>query len=451
MALWGQVLGANGVGPRAHFWELGGNSLQAVRMLRLLLGEQSGARFALRLCFLYRKPVLQDYAAWLDAGGADRAGRSPEQSTCQAVRGPDAAQGGAGGVGEGGDGASGGGDGGDESSPIQPDAKVWEGIDVQNPDFLRAASGGLTTINIMPGSGHLMSGQTLYAKNRKARTVDDLFILGENGWVYGGLKMANGTNPIGTPPFPGTRSKSATLIRAKFQEAKDYQKKWKDWEAKKEGEAPDLDPGLDAMVEALEGKRIVQHHTHRADDILAVLRLKQEFGLKVVLQHVSEGAIVADEIAKSNTPCSIIVLDAPGGKLEAVNYTSETGRVLERLGINVAIHTDDGITESRLFLRSAAYAVRAGMSESGALRALTLSGAEMLGLEKRVGSLEPGKDADFVVLSGSPFATRTRVLQTFVEGGIRFDFNDPKMRVYAVGGPGAGHAVEPYLCCKGGN
>lgn len=113
MALWGQVLGANGVGPRAHFWELGGNSLQAVRMLRLLLGEQSGARFALRLCFLYRKPVLQDYAAWLDAGGADRAGRSPEQSTCQAVRGPDAAQGGAGGVGEGGDGASGGGDGGD--------------------------------------------------------------------------------------------------------------------------------------------------------------------------------------------------------------------------------------------------------------------------------------------------------------------------------------------------
>jgi hypothetical protein len=345
----------------------------------------------------------------------------------------------------------GGGDGGDESSPIQPDAKVWEGIDVQNPDFLRAASGGLTTINIMPGSGHLMSGQTLYAKNRKARTVEDLFILGENGWIYGGLKMANGTNPIGTPPFPGTRSKSAALIRAKFQEAKDYQKKWKDWEAKKEGEAPDRDPGLDAMVEALEGKRIVQHHTHRADDILAVLRLKQEFGLKVVLQHVSEGAIVADEIAKSNTPCSIIVLDAPGGKLEAVNYTSETGRALERLGINVAIHTDDGITESRLFLRSAAYAVRAGMSESGALRALTLSGAEMLGLEKRVGSLEPGKDADFVVLSGSPFATRTRVLQTFVEGSLRFDFNDPKMRVYAVGGPGAGHAVEPYLCCKGGN
>ncbi|MDX2064502.1 MAG: amidohydrolase family protein [Fimbriimonadaceae bacterium] len=346
------------------------------------------------------------------------------------------------------------GNGADSSGPIQPDARIYDAINVRSPEFRRALAGGITTLNIMPGSGHLMSGQTLYAKNRRARTVEDLFIRDTDGWIFGGLKMANGTNPIGDPPFPGTRGKAMALVRERFLEAQEYAEKWKAYEAKRaKGEkvdAPSRNIGLDAMAEALSGRRIVQHHTHRADDILSVLRLRDEFGLKVVLQHVSEGHLVAREIARANAPCSIIVLDSPGGKLEAVNVSRTCGGILERAGVNVALHTDDGITDSRLFLRTGAMAVRGGMSRDGALRALTLSGAEMLGLEKRIGSLEPGKDADFVMLSGDPFATKTRVLKTFVEGQMVFDFARPDDRLYAVGGPGAGTETRPYLCCQGG-
>src|SRR5690606_30010412 len=190
---------------------------------------------------------------------------------------------------------------------------------------------------------------------------------------------------------------------------------------------------LEALAEALSGKRIVHHHTHRHDDILTVLRIADEFGLRVVLHHVSDAWKVADEIAAADVPCSLILIDSPGGKLETMDIDHRNGRVLEEHGVKVAFHTDDGITDSRYFMRMAAFAARAGMSREGALRALTLSGAEMLDLADRIGSLEPGKDADFVVLSGDPFSVYTRVEQTWVEGERVFDLADPDDRLFAEG------------------
>jgi imidazolonepropionase-like amidohydrolase len=186
----------------------------------------------------------------------------------------------------------------------------------------------------------------------------------------------------------------------------------------------------------LDGHRVVHHHTHRADDILTVLRIQQEFGHRVVLQHASEAWLVADEIARSGIPVSTLVVDAPGGKHEAVNLRLETPGILERAGVKVALHTDDFITSSRLLLRMAALAVQGGMSEAGALRAVTLHAAEMLDLGARLGSLEPGKDADLVVLSGPPFSVRTRVLETWIEGERVFDAADPADRLYQSGGFG---------------
>ncbi|HET6272018.1 MAG TPA: amidohydrolase family protein, partial [Bacteroidota bacterium] len=170
------------------------------------------------------------------------------------------------------------------------------------------------------------------------------------------------------------------------------------------------------------------------DDILTVLRLAKEFGFRVVLHHVSEGALVAKEIAEAKAPCSIIVIDSPGGKLEAINLAYETGAILEKAGVDVAFHTDDGITDSRLFLRSAAFAVRAGMTRPKALEGLTLAGARMLDLDKRVGSLAPGKDADFAILSSDPLSVYTHVEQTWVEGQKVWDRANPEDRKYAVGG-----------------
>ena len=327
------------------------------------------------------------------------------------------------------------GDGGDKSSTTHPDVRILDAIDPKSDTFKKAIAGGITTVNVMPGSGHLMGGQTVYLKLRKdANTINDMLFCDDVlNDICGGLKMANGTNSLGKSPFTGTRSKSAAVVRQLFIKAQEYQKKIIDANGD-EDKMPKRDIEMETLVEVLEGKRIVQHHTHRADDIMTVLRLKEEFGFKVVLHHVSEGWKVAKEIAEANVPCSIIMIDSPGGKLEAVNLIYKTGAELEKAGVDVAFHTDDWINDSRLFIRSAAFGVRAGMSEEKALESLTLAGARMLGLDNRVGSLEAGKDADFIILSGDPFSIYTNVEQTWVEGEKVFDLSDPEDYKYHTGG-----------------
>jgi len=340
----------------------------------------------------------------------------------------------------------GGGSGGDSSAPVQPDVRILDSINPRDPGFRKARAGGLTTLNIMPGSGLLISGQTVYVKLRRVDTMEELLQRDAAGNALVGLKMANGTNSQRDPPFPGTRGKSAAIVRQKFTAARDYQRKLADPDVTKR---PPRDLELESLVECLAGRRIVHHHSHRADDILTVLRLREEFGFRVVLHHVSEAWKVSGELARAGVPCSVIVLDSPGGKIEAMDMSLATGAVLEAAGVPCALHTDDPVTDSRLFLRSAALAVRAGMSREKALEALTLAGARMLDLGDRVGSLEPGKDADLVILSGDPFSIRTKVLQTWVEGRKVFDRDDPEDRLFAVGGYGAGRDQQAEMCCAG--
>ncbi len=336
--------------------------------------------------------------------------------------------------------------GGDRSAPIHPEARTLDSIDIRDNSLARARAGGLTTVNIMPGSGHLISGQTVYLKLRPGRTIEELALRQADGSIAGGLKMANGTNSIKDPPFPGTRGKSAALVRQQFLKARDYQRKLAE-AGDDANKRPDRDLGLETLVEVLEGKRVVHHHTHRADDILTVLRLKEEFGFQCVLHHVSDAWKVAGEIAAAGVGCSIINLDSPGGKLEARDIDWRNGAELEKRGVLTAIHTDDPITDSRWFLRSAALAVRGGMSREKAIESVTLAGARLLGLEKQIGSLEAGKDADFAILSGDPLSTYTRVEQTWVDGTKVFDLTKPEDQLMAEGGPGAGSPVLTNTCC----
>jgi imidazolonepropionase-like amidohydrolase len=328
-------------------------------------------------------------------------------------------------------------EGGDGSVPLHPGVRSLDAVDVRHSSINRARAGGITTVNVMPGSGHLMSGQTTHLKLRNGDIINDL-LLCDNPLtdICGGMKMANGTNPQDDDrAFPGTRARSAALARELFVEAQAYRQKMEQ-AADDPDEMPERDLGMEALVEVLNGERTVHFHTHRHDDILTALRLKEEFGFNVVLHHVSEAWKVADEIAAANVPSSIIVLDSPGGKQEAVDIRFENGAVLEEAGADVAYHTDDLITDSRLFLRSAAFGVRAGMSREAALEAMTLAGARMLGLDDRTGSLEEGKDADFIVLSGDPLSVYTHVEETWVEGENVFDRADPDDRPYATGGYG---------------
>lgn len=334
--------------------------------------------------------------------------------------------------------------GGDSSSPIQPEVRVLDSIDVLDSTFEKARAGGITMVNIMSGSGHLLSGQTSYLKLRDGNTVEDLAVRNEDGSMAGGIKMANGTNAIkGSGGFPGTRGKSAALVREQFIKAQRYREKL----ARGGDKAPERDLAMEALVEVLEGKRVVHHHTHRHDDIMTVLRLKKEFGFKVVLHHVSEAWKVADEIAEAGVPCSIILLDSPGGKLEAIDIEWRNGAELEKRGVLTAFHTDDPINDSRWFLRSAGLAVRAGMSREKALAAVTISAAEMLDQADKTGSLTTGKHADFLILNGDPLSVYTRVLETHVEGQKVFDLADPADKLWAEGGFGAGHQRKASGCC----
>jgi imidazolonepropionase-like amidohydrolase len=332
-------------------------------------------------------------------------------------------------------------DGNEMTGPVQSGIRALDAIWPDDPGIRMARAGGVTTANIMPGSGNVIGGQTLYVKLR-GRTIDEMRIptTAAPGGL-GGLKMANGENPKnygrrGQAPF--TRMKVAALQREQFVKARDYRRRWASYRtavaAGKQATPPDTDLSLEPLVEVLERKRTVHFHTHRADDLMTALRLAEEFGFEIVLQHATEGYRIAGELAKRKIPVSLTLVDSPGGKLEVVGLLEENAALLDKAGVKVAINTDDFITESRFFLRTGAIAVRGGMSEEAALKALTLHGAQMLHLDDRLGSLAQGKDADFVVLSGPPFSVYTHVLETYIDGRLIFDRSKHKDWAYQAGG-----------------
>jgi imidazolonepropionase-like amidohydrolase len=331
-------------------------------------------------------------------------------------------------------------DGNEGSGAVQSGLRAEDAIFPDDPGIRMAVAGGITTANIMPGSGNVIGGQTLYVKLR-GKTIEAMRIMDMK--VLGGLKMANGENPKNfnftrNKMPPGTRMKLAAMQREQFVKARDYQRQWAAYrKAKAEGKEeppPDSDPAMDTLVEVLERKRTVHFHSHRADDLMSALRLAKEFDFELVLQHATEGYRVAKELAARKIPASLTLVDSPGGKLEVVGLLEENGALLTKAGVKVAINTDDFITESRFFLRTGAMAVRGGMTEAEALRALSLNPAEMLHLEDRLGSLEKGKDADFVVLSGPPFSVYTQVLQTYIDGDCVFDRTRQREWTYQTGG-----------------
>ncbi|HUG90263.1 MAG TPA: amidohydrolase family protein [Planctomycetaceae bacterium] len=353
-------------------------------------------------------------------------------------------------------------DGNEMTGPVQGVVRALDSLNPFDPGFRMANAGGVTAANVMPGSGNVIGGQTIYIKLR-GHTPEQMWIASDE--VLGGLKMANGENPKraygGKQKAPGTRMKVAALQRAEFIKARDYMRKWDDHRAKlaagDDSAPPDVDLSLEPLVEVLTRRRTVHFHTHRADDILTVLRLKEEFGFEVLIQHGTEAYKVLDQIAKAEVPVSMTIVDSPGGKAEVVDFIEECGAELHRRGIKVLVNTDDPITESRFFLRTAATPVRGGLSEDAALAAITLHPAEVMHLADRIGSLEKGKDADFVVLSGPPFSVYARVLETYIDGKRVFDLADGRQRLYQTGGfavadksriPEPGPPVEPQPAAR---
>ena len=341
--------------------------------------------------------------------------------------------------------------------PVQPGISAADAIDPSHISIARARSGGITTVNVMPGSGKLMGGQTAYLSLREAAVVDDLLLCRDPDttvWspasafdaatpdapparhrlVCGGVKMANGTNPQGNGSDPRTRMGSAYLQRTALMKGVDRLEQRAlraDWEARGwwhrwRNDAPELpedDPSEAILEQVVAGERAVHFHSHRADDMVTALRLREEVGgaLDLVLHHGSEGFKVAEEVAAAGVPVAINVLDTPGGKEETLERRLENPAHLVQAGVTIAIITDDPVQDSRLLLRSAGLAMRGGLDPDAALRAITLTPAELLGMAGQTGSLTPGKDADLVVLSGPPLSVWSRVEQTWADGDKVFD------------------------------
>ncbi len=306
--------------------------------------------------------------------------------------------------------------------------------DVINPtdvDLYRELAGGVTTLNLLHGSANPIGGLNTVVKIKYGRPVEEFIFPG----AMPGIKFALGENPkrSNNPNIPGiqrrypnTRMGVEEVIRDAFTRARDYKKTWDEYNAAvKRGDRnlipPRRDLQLDPLVEVLEGKRYVHSHCYRADEILMLINIANEFGFKVkTFQHVLEGYKVAKEIAQHGAGGSTFA-DFWGYKIEAYDAIPYNTAIMTRAGVVVSVNSDSDERARRLNIE-AAKAMRYGnLSEEEALKLITINPAIQLGIQERVGSIEVGKDADVVIWNGHPLSVYARVDTTFVDGDIFFD------------------------------
>jgi len=329
-------------------------------------------------------------------------------------------------------------------SHIAVDGEVNEGsisvssmvniADVLNPedkDIYWDLAGGVTAANVLHGSANAIGGQTVVIKLRWGQPASKLLFEG----ALPGIKFALGENPkrsnFPPPPgvprrYPATRLGVEDVIREAFTEAREYKKTWDDYNRRKAaGETnlipPRRDLKLEPLVEVLEGKRYVHSHCYRADEILMLIRVANEFGFKVkTFQHVLEGYKVAKEIAAHGAGASTFS-DWWAYKVEAYDAIPYNAALMTQRGVVVSVNSDDA-EEARHLNQEAAKMMRyGGLSEVEALKLVTLNPAIQLGIEKRVGSIEAGKDADLVVYDKHPLSNFAKVQKVFIDGQLYFD------------------------------
>jgi imidazolonepropionase-like amidohydrolase len=309
-------------------------------------------------------------------------------------------------------------------------ANIAEVIDSNDIDIYRDLAGGVTAANVLHGSANSIGGQTEVIKLRWGQPAAKLpfegalpgikFALGENP------KRSNFSIPGQSRRYPATRMGVEETIRGAFTEARDYKKTWDDYNKRiSAGEKnlipPRRDLKLDPLVEVLEGKRYVHSHCYREDEILMLLRVAKEFGFKVrTLQHILEGYKVADELAAAGVGASTFS-DWWAYKVEAYDAIPYNAALMTRRGVVVSINSDDAEEATHLNQEAAKTMKFGGLSHEEALKLVTLNPAMQLGIDKRVGSIDPGKDADLVIYNHDPLSAYAVVQKTLIDGRVYFD------------------------------
>ena len=284
---------------------------------------------------------------------------------------------------------------------LSPDDAFWYG----------AVKGGVTTVITGPGSGEVSSGQAIVVKTW-GESIGERIVK-----ERGGLKIAMGRKRPNQSP---TTSMAVTaMLRAKFIEAQEYQAKRDAWEeGGQEGPAPPRDLGMEAVVRVLTGEDRIRAHVHQAHDILAIIRLSQEFDFSLAIHHSTEAYKVADDIAEAG----IDVVGMPlFTRIALSDEVMATGTLMNEKGVRFTFHTDDPVVGSKWQRGNAGLGIRYGMTEQDALEAVTINPAAIAGVEEQVGSLEVGKDADIVVLNGTWYEVSTLVTRVYVDGRVAYD------------------------------
>jgi imidazolonepropionase-like amidohydrolase len=307
------------------------------------------------------------------------------------------------------------------SLSVVPEVRVRDVINSDDVEIYRALAGGVTTARLLHGSANVIGGQDAVIKLKYGEPANKLLI----AEAPRGVKFALGENVKRTDGrFPNTRlGVEAVLVRA-FTEAKEYRKTWDEYEkARSSGtlmQEPRRDLRLEALADALKGDLKVHCHCYRSDEILMLMRVADKFGFKVKsLQHVLEGYKIAPEIADHGASCSTFS-DWWAYKIEAYDAIPFNSALLHEAGATVCLKSDSNELTRHLYQEAAKCIKYGGMSETEALKTITLNGAKQLGLEKRLGSIEVGKDADLVIFNGHPLNCYSRVEATLVDGEVYF-------------------------------
>ena len=342
------------------------------------------------------------------------------------------------------------GDGNEISAPVT--AEVWaeHGVWPQDPGFTRALAGGVTSLQILPGSANLFGGRGVILKNVPGRTVQEMKFPGA---PYT-LKMACGENPkrvygYGGGRFPGgapySRMGNVAGYRMAWAEAVEYKRAWEKYE-QEGGEPPKRNLELDTLKGVLDGDILVHMHCYRADEMALILDMAEEFGYSVAaFHHAVESYKIADILAESGT-CSSMWADWWGFKMEAYDGVRENIPMVHAAGACAIVHSDSDIGIQRLNQEAAkalADGRKAGIEidKATAWTWLSLNPARSLGVEEQTGSLRPGKDGDVVIWSGDPFSSYTRAEKVFIDGVLMYDSTDPALQPvmdFELGQPGEG-------------
>ncbi len=314
-------------------------------------------------------------------------------------------------------------DGNEMTNPITPDMRGIDGFNPDEPSLTEVIKGGVTCINTGPGSGNVISGEAFVVKPIGSGVVDEMILMAPSG-----MKVAFGENPKrvhgSEKRAPSTRMGVAAVLRKALVdgqnhiiELESYLSKAKD--AVDKGETPPNPPkrdlGLETIIKVLKREIPIHAHAHRADDIATVIRIANEFNIRVVLIHCTEGHKIAKFIAKSKFSAVVGPSIFWVSKPETKDRGFKTAVELNKVGVKVALQTDS-LTPMNYFPLLPMYAIKEGMSREDALKCVTINPAEILGVDDRVGSFEEGKDADIVIWTGDPFDFYSRVDQVFING-----------------------------------